>query len=52
MNGPRRGRTPGPRWSKWGKVIRYLKEDLDEFLEKHRVTRQRDEQSTAEEAHT
>ncbi len=51
MNGPRKGRTPGPRWSKWGKVIRYLKEDLDEFLEKHRVTRQSDEQSTAEEAH-
>ncbi len=46
MNGPRRGRTPGPRWGKYGKAIRYLKEDLDAFLEKHRVTRPDDERAT------
>jgi len=46
MNGPRRGRTPGPRWSKCGRAVRYLKEDLDAFLEKHRVTRPDDERAT------
>lgn len=36
MNGPREGRTPGPHWIKIGRCIRYLKEDLDSWLELHR----------------
>ena len=33
------GRAPGPRWVKLGRAVRYLKEDLDNWLEAHRVDR-------------
>jgi predicted DNA-binding transcriptional regulator AlpA len=33
LNGHREGRTPGPRWIKIGRSVRYLQEDLDEWLE-------------------
>lgn len=33
LNGHREGRTPGPRWIKIGRSVRYLREDLDEWLE-------------------
>lgn len=39
MNGYRKGRTPGPKYLKLGKSIRYRKEDLDEWLMKNRVNR-------------
>jgi len=38
MNGSRETRTPGPRWIKVGRAIRYLKEDLDIWLDEHRVS--------------
>ncbi|WP_206054868.1 helix-turn-helix transcriptional regulator [Nitrosococcus wardiae] len=33
LNGHREGRTPGPRWIKIGRSVRYLREDLDAWLE-------------------
>jgi predicted DNA-binding transcriptional regulator AlpA len=39
MDGDRSNRTPGPNFIKVGKAVRYLKEDLDAWLEAHRVTR-------------
>jgi hypothetical protein len=39
MNGFRKNRTPGPNYVKIGKIIRYLKEDLDNWLLKHRIQR-------------
>jgi len=36
MNGRREGRTPGPAFLKIGRSVRYLKEDLDKWLEKFR----------------
>ncbi len=36
MNGHREGRTPGPVFLKIGRSVRYLKEDLDKWLEKFR----------------
>ena len=39
MNGIRENRTPGPKFLKLGRSIRYLKEDLDDWLLKHRVNR-------------
>jgi hypothetical protein len=39
MNGYRKNRTPGPNFIKLGKSIRYLKDDLDAWLLKHRVQR-------------
>lgn len=39
MNGFRKGRTPGPHYVRIGRTIRYLKEDLDAWLEQHRVRR-------------
>jgi predicted DNA-binding transcriptional regulator AlpA len=39
MNGIRVNRTPGPKFLKIGRSIRYLKEDLDTWLMQHRVTR-------------
>ncbi len=38
MNGSRENRTPGPRWTKVGRTILYLKEDLDDWLDQHRVS--------------
>lgn len=40
MNGDRVNRTPGPRWIQVGRAIRYLRADLDEWLERHRVNRE------------
>ncbi|HEX4044868.1 MAG TPA: helix-turn-helix domain-containing protein [Gammaproteobacteria bacterium] len=37
MNGPRKNRTSGPPYVKFGNSIRYLKEDLDTWLEQHKV---------------
>lgn len=39
MNGFRKQRTPGPNFVKIGKSVRYLKEDLDAWLESYRITR-------------
>ena len=36
MNGKREGRTPGPPWLKIGRSIRYLKKDVDKWLEQFR----------------
>lgn len=43
MNGLRHHRTPGPSYVKIGRAIRYLKEDLDAWLEAYRVERLTDE---------
>ena len=40
MNGYREGRTPGPHFIKIGRAIRYLKEDLNQWLYQFRVERQ------------
>jgi len=40
MNGPRENRTPGPRFIRIGKRIRYLRDDLDAWLEAHVVDRE------------
>ena len=37
MNGDRHNRTPGPIYIKIGRAVRYLKEDLDTWLDEHRV---------------
>ena len=37
MNGDRQNHTPGPRYVKIGRAVRYLKEDLDTWLDEHRV---------------
>jgi excisionase family DNA binding protein len=39
MDGIRDNRTPGPQFLKLGRSIRYLKEDLDSWLLKHRINR-------------
>jgi hypothetical protein len=39
MNGFRKNRTPGPHFIRIGRNIRYLKEDLDAWLEAYRVER-------------
>ena len=36
MNGPREGRTRGPRYIHIGRAVRYLKEDLDAWLDQFR----------------
>jgi hypothetical protein len=38
-NGYRKGRTPGPPYLKLGRSVRYHIRDLDEWLNKNRVTR-------------
>ena len=35
-NGDRVNRTPGPKYIKIGRAVRYFKEDLDAWLEAHR----------------
>jgi len=40
MNGLRSGRAPGPIYVKIGTRIRYLKDDLDDWLEANRVVRE------------
>ncbi len=39
MNGVRENRTPGPPFVRIGRKILYLREDLDGWLDKHRVER-------------
>jgi hypothetical protein len=39
MNGDRANRTPGPPHVKVGRKVLYLREDLDTWLEKHRVSK-------------
>lgn len=39
MNGHRQGRTPGPKYLKLGRAIRYHRQDLDEWLNQNRVMR-------------
>lgn len=39
MNGHREKRTPGPVFMKFGRSIRYSKEDLDNWLNQHKVLR-------------
>lgn len=36
MNGYRANRTPGPPFLKFTRAVRYRRQDLDEWLEKHR----------------
>ena len=36
MDGKRPNRTPGPPFTKIGRKVLYLKDDLDAWLEKHR----------------
>lgn len=36
MNGVLKNRTPGPKYIKIGRSIRYLKDDLDSWLDNHR----------------
>lgn len=37
MDGTRRNRTPGPNYIKIGRAVRYVREDLDAWLDGHRV---------------
>lgn len=37
MNGIRVNRTPGPSYVRIGRAIRYLKEDLDQWLEAYKI---------------
>lgn len=39
MNGIRENRTPGPNYVKIGRAVRYLKEELDKWLENYKVDR-------------
>lgn len=39
MNGDRDRRTSGPRYIKIGRAVRYLIEDLDAWLDEHRVNK-------------
>ena len=39
MNGDRQNRTPGPLYIKIGRAVRYLIEDLDAWLDEHRVNK-------------
>jgi predicted DNA-binding transcriptional regulator AlpA len=39
MNGARENRTPGPKFLKIGRSVRYMKEDLDVWLLQHRIER-------------
>ncbi len=39
MNGFRLNRTPGPNYVRIGRAVRYLREELDKWLEKNKVER-------------
>ena len=39
MDGKRQNRTPGPPFSKIGRKVLYLRDDLDTWLEEHRHVR-------------
>jgi predicted DNA-binding transcriptional regulator AlpA len=38
MDGDRENRTPGPPFLKIGRAVRYLKHDLDAWLERHKAS--------------
>ena len=38
MDGERENRTPGPPFLKIGRAVRYLKHDLDAWLERHKAS--------------
>lgn len=38
MNGPRDGRAGGPPWVRIGRSVRYLRDDLDAWLQRHRAS--------------
>ena len=40
LHGPIGNRTPGPSFVRVGRKVRYLVEDLDAWLEEHRVKRE------------
>ena len=37
MNGHRKNRTPGPPFIRIGRTIRYLQDDLEQWLRQHRI---------------
>ena len=37
MDGARHNRTPGPNYIKIGRAVRYVRDDLDAWLDEHRV---------------
>lgn len=39
MNGIRKNRTPGPSYVRIGRTIRYLREELDKWLNQYKVER-------------
>lgn len=39
MDGFRDGRTPGPSYVRLGRTIRYLRDDLDLWLNRHRISK-------------
>jgi len=39
MNGIRKNRTPGPKYLKLGRSVRYFREDLDDWLQQNKVHR-------------
>lgn len=39
LDGPRANRTPAPPHAKVGRKVLYLRDDLDAWLEQHRVSR-------------
>jgi predicted DNA-binding transcriptional regulator AlpA len=39
MNGFRQNRTPGPNYVRIGRAVRYLREELDKWLETNKVER-------------
>lgn len=39
MNGFRQNRTPGPNYIRIGRAVRYLREELDKWLEENKVER-------------
>lgn len=44
MNGCRQNRTPGPNYVRIGRAVRYLREELDKWLEMYKVERPIQEQ--------
>jgi len=39
MNGIREKRTPGPEFSKFGRSVRYMKDELDKWLDAYKIKR-------------
>lgn len=45
-NGIRENRTPGPDYIKIGRAVRYLREELDKWLEAYKIERPKEDPST------